>query len=107
MYGEHQLTKFDNDPYSILFGRFASKLEIHLLKHGVACSDADTIIEESSILYFGKLNCPTKKIFKLFKRQDPAKLFVDSASQIIQRIIPEAKKTFGSYNEISKCISNN
>ena len=101
------MTEFENDPYSVLFGRFASKLETHLLKHGVACADADIIIEESSILYFGNLNSTTKKLFRLLKRQDPAKLFVDSASQIIERIIPEAKKTFGSYNEISKCISYN
>jgi hypothetical protein len=101
------MTEFDNEPYSVLFAKFASKLETHLLKYGVACSDADMIIEESSILYFGKLNSPTKKLFKLLKRQDPAKLFVDCACQIIERLIPEAKKGFGSYNEISKCILNN
>jgi hypothetical protein len=101
------MTEFDNEPYSVLFAKFASKLETHLLKYGVACSDADMIIEESSILYFGKLNSPTKKLFKLLKRQDPAKLFIDSACQIIERLIPEAKKGFGSYNEISKCILNN
>ena len=98
------MTKFDNDPYSVLFAQLACKLETHLLKHGVACSDADMIIEEISILYFGKLNSPIKKLFKLPKRQDPAKLFIDSACQIIARIIPEARKSFGSYNEISKCI---
>jgi hypothetical protein len=101
------MTEFDNEPYSVLFAKFASKLETHLLKYGVACSDADMIIEESSILYFGKLKSPTKKHFKLLKRQDPTKLFIDSACQIIERLIPEAKKGFGSYNEISKCISNN
>jgi hypothetical protein len=101
------MTEFDNDPYSVLFARFASKLETHLLKYGVACGDADMIIEESSILYFGNVSTPTKKLFKLLKRQDPAKLFIDSACQIIERLIPEARKSFGSYNEISKCIFNN
>ena len=101
------MTEFDNEPYSVLFAMFASKLETHLLKYGVACSDADMIIEESSILYFGKLKSQTKKLFKLLKRQDPTKLFIDSACQIIERHISEAKKGFGSYNEISKCISNN
>jgi hypothetical protein len=101
------MMEFDNEPYSVLFAKFASKLETHLLKYGVACSDADMIIEESSILYFGKLKSPTKKLFKLLKRQDATKLFIDSACQIIERLIPEAKKGFGSYNEISKCISNN
>jgi hypothetical protein len=53
------MTEFDNDPYSVLFAKFASKLETHLLKYGVAYFDADMIIEESSILYFGKLYSPT------------------------------------------------
>ena len=101
------MTEFDNYPYSVLFAKFASKLETHLVKYGVVCFDADMIIEESSILYFRKLNSTTKKLFKLLKRQDPAKLFIDSACQIIERLIPEAKKSFGSYHEISQCISNN
>jgi hypothetical protein len=101
------MTEFDNDPQSMLFARFASKLEAHLLKYGVACGDADMIIEESSILYFRKVSTPTKKLFKLLKRQDPAKLFIDSTCQIIERLIPEARKSFGSYNEISKCIFSN
>jgi hypothetical protein len=101
------MTEFDNYPFPVLFAKFASKLETHLLKYGVACFDADMIIEESSILYFRKLNSTTKKLFKLLKRQDPAKLFIDSVCQIIERLIPEAKKSFGSYHEISKCISNN
>ena len=101
------MREFDNDPYSVFFARFASKLEAHLIKYGVACADADMIIEESSMLYFRKLNSPTKRLFKLLKKQDPAKLFIDSACEIIERLIPEAKQSFGSYNEIAKCISIN
>jgi hypothetical protein len=98
------MTESNNDPYSVLFAQFASKLESHLLKYGVACADADMIIEESSILYFRKLNSSKKKLFKLWKRQDPETVFIDSACQVIGRLIPEAKQNFGSYNEISKCI---
>ena len=98
------MTEFNNDPYSVLFSQFASKLESHLLKYGVACADADMIIEESSILYFRKLNSSKKKLFKLLKRQDPETIFIDSACQVIGRLIPESKQNFGSYNEISKCI---
>ena len=98
------MTEFNNDLYSVLFAQFASKLESHLLKYGVACVDADMIIEESSILYFRKLNSSKKKLFKLLKRQDPETVFIDSACQVIGRLIPEAKQNFGSYNEISKCI---
>ena len=97
------MAEFDNNPNSILFVRFASKLEKHLTKYGVSCIDADTIIEESSILYFRKLNS-TKKIFKLLKKMDPATVFVDCACRIIERYIPEAKQSFGSYKEISECI---
>ena len=85
--------------------RFASKLEAHLLKSGVTCSDADLIIEESSILYFEKLKSPTKKFFGLIKRREPAKVFIDSAYKALERHIPEAKQTFGSYTEISNCIN--
>jgi hypothetical protein len=98
------VTEFNNDPYSVLFAQFASKLESHLLKHGVACVDADMIIEESSILYFRKLESSKKKLFNLFKRQDPETVFIDSACQVIGRLVPEAKQNFGSYNEVSKCI---
>ncbi|HKG40549.1 MAG TPA: hypothetical protein VKA98_00260 [Nitrososphaeraceae archaeon] len=98
------MTEFNNDPYSVLFAQFASKLESHLLKHGVACVDADMIIEESSILYFRKLESSKKKLFKLFKRHDPETVFIDSACQVMGRLIPEAKQNFGSYNEVSKCI---
>ena len=98
------MTEFNNDPYSVLFSQLASKLESHLLKYGVACADADMIIEESSILYFRKLNSSKKKLFKLLKRQNPETIFIDSACQVIGRLIPEAKQNFGSYNVISKCI---
>ena len=98
------MTEFNNDPYSVLFAQFASKLESHLVKHGVACVDADMIIEESSILYFRKLNSSKKKLFKLLKRQNPETVFIDSACQVMGRLIPEAKQNFGSYNEVSKCI---
>jgi hypothetical protein len=70
----------------------------------VMCHDADMIIEESSILYFEKLNSPTKKFFKLVKRQEPAMIFIESASKAIGKYIPEANHTFGSFEEISKCI---
>ena len=61
------MTEFNNDPYSVLFAQFASKLESHLLKYGVACVDADMIIEESSILYFRKLNSSKKKFLNYWK----------------------------------------
>lgn len=98
------MTEYDTDTYSVHFARFAAKLEAHLLKYGVACSDADMIIEESSVLYFERLKSPTKKLFKLIKKQEPAKVFVDSAYKAIEKHIPEAKQTFGSYGEISNCI---
>jgi hypothetical protein len=75
------VTEFNNDPYSVLFAQFASKLESHLLKHGVACVDADMIIEESSILYFRKLesskknflNCSKDTILRQYSLILPAK----------------------------------
>jgi hypothetical protein len=97
------MTQYD-DTYSVHFARFAAKLEAHLLKYGVACSDADMIIEESSVIYFERLKSPTKKLFKLIKKQEPAKVFIDSAFKAIEKHIPEAKQTFGSYGEISNCI---
>ncbi|MFL6411490.1 MAG: hypothetical protein ACJ71K_09650 [Nitrososphaeraceae archaeon] len=57
----------DNNSYSMHFARFASSLETYLLKYGVTCHDADMIIEESSILYFEKLNWPTKRFFSSSK----------------------------------------
>jgi hypothetical protein len=98
------VSTYDNDTYSVHFARFAAKLETHLLRHGVSCADADMIIEESSVLYFEKLNSTMKKFFKLIKKQDPAKVFVDSAYKAIEKYIPNAKESFGSYNEISNCI---
>ncbi|MDP8906619.1 MAG: hypothetical protein M3M88_03770 [Thermoproteota archaeon] len=62
------MTEFNNDPYSVLFAQYASKLESHLLKYGVACADADMIIEESSILYFRKLNSSKKKTFQTIEK---------------------------------------
>jgi hypothetical protein len=41
---------------------------------------------------------------KVIKRQDPTKLFIESAYKSLEKRLPEAKKTFGSYNELSKCI---
>jgi hypothetical protein len=93
-----------NNSYSIDFARFASRLETYLLKYGVTCHDADMIIEESSVLYFEKLNSPTKKFFKLIKRQEPAKIFIESALIAIGKYFPEANHTFGSFEEISKYI---
>lgn len=98
------MTEYDSDIYSVHFAHFAGKLEAHLLKYGVACSDADMVIEEISILYFERLKSPTKKFLKLIKRQEPAKLFIESAYKSLEKRIPEAKKTFGSYHEISECI---
>ena len=98
------MTEYDTDIYSVHFARFAGRLETHLLKYGVACSDADMIIEESSVLYFENLKSPTKKFLKVIKRQDPTKLFIESAYKSLEKRLPEAKKTFGSYNELSKCI---
>jgi hypothetical protein len=94
----------DNNSYSMHFARFASRLETYLLKYGVTCHDADMIIEESSILYFEKLNSPNKRLFKLIKRREPAKIFIQSALKAIEKYIPEANHTFGSFEEISKCI---
>ena len=98
------MKEFDNDVYSIQFSNYASRLESHLLKHGVACNDADRIIEESSIIYFEKLRSHEKKLF-LLKKHDPAETFVRSACQAIESYIPEAKHSFGSFEEISRCIS--
>jgi hypothetical protein len=86
------------------FAHCAGKLEAHLLKFGVTCADADSIIEESSIIYFEKLGSTTKKILKFVRKEDPTKVFVDSAYKAIERHIPEAKNTFGSHSELTKCI---
>lgn len=98
------LPNLDQDTYSVHFARFAAKLEKHLLNHGVDCSEADVIIEDSSTIFFDKLNNPKKSLMKLFKKQDPMSLFIESASESLQKHIPEAQKTFGSYRAIEDCL---
>ena len=98
------MPNLDQDTYSVHFARFAAKLERHLLNHGVSCSEADIIIEDSSTIFFDKLNKPKKAFLKLFKKQDPMSLFIESASRAIQKHIPEAQKSFGSYNAIEDCL---
>ena len=49
-------------------------------------------------------NNSTKKFFKLIKRQEPAKIFIESALKAIGKYFPEANHTFGSFEEISKYI---
>lgn len=90
--------------YSIYFAHYAGKLEKHLRTNGISCHDADVIIEESSELYFEKLHSPENKFVKLVRKHEPAELFAESAARAIQRHLPEAKSTFGSYDEIAKCI---
>lgn len=92
------------DGYSIHFAHYAGKLEEHLRKNGISCRDADTIIEESSELYFEKLHSPENKFFKRIRKNDPAQLFAESAARAIERHLPGAKTSFGSYSEIVKCI---
>jgi hypothetical protein len=92
------------DEYSIHFAHYAGKLEQHLRKNGISCRDADTIIEESSVIYFEKLHSPENKFFKLVRKNDPAQLFAESAARAIERHLPEAKGTFGSFSEIAECI---
>ena len=94
------LPNLDQETYSIHFARFAAKLEKHLLTHGVTCSEADLIIEDSSTFFFDKLNKPKKSFLKFFKKQDPMSLFIESAGEALQKHIPEAQKTFGSYGAI-------
>jgi len=98
------LPNLDQDTYSVHFARFAAKLEKHLLNQGIACSEADVIIEDSSTIFFDKLNNPKKSFMKLFKKQDPMSLFIESASEALQKHIPEAQKTFGSYRAIEDCL---
>jgi hypothetical protein len=94
------------DTYSVHFAHYAAKLERHLRGNGISCRDADIIIEESSEFYFEKLHSSENKFFKLLRKQDPVQLFAESATRAIERHLPEAKDTFGSYVEISKCISD-
>ncbi len=92
------------DGYSVHFAHYASRLEQHLRKNGISCHDADVIIEESSVLYFEKMRSPDGRFFSLVRKHDPAQLFAESAARAIERHLPEAKGTFGSYGEIAKCI---
>jgi len=92
------------DGYSIHFAHYAGKLERHLRNNGISCHDADLIIEESSELYFEKLHSSENKLSKLIREHDPAQLFAESVTKAIERHLPEAKDTFGSYREIAKCI---
>lgn len=97
------MSTYDDNPYSVYFAQFANKLEQHLRKNGIACKDADMIIEESSALYFEKLQS-TGKFFKLMRKHDPAEVFIESAHKAISRHLPEAKSTFGSTTEIARVI---
>jgi hypothetical protein len=98
------VTEYDSGAYSVHFAHFAAKLEAHLIRFGVTCADADSIIEESSIIYFEKLGSAKKKLLKFVRKEDPAKVFVDSAYRAIEIHIPEANNSFGSHIELSKCI---
>lgn len=98
------MTETQEDAYSIQFSHYAGKLEKHLTKNGISCNDADTIIEESSAYYFEKIHSQENKFIKMIKKHDSTELFAESAATAIQRHLPEAKDTFGSYNEIAKCI---
>lgn len=99
------MSTFDGNPYSVHFAQYAGKLERHLRKNGISCDDADRIIEESSAIYFEKLESSGRKLFRPLKKQDPADIFVDSAYKAIGIYLPEAKNTFGSAGEIAKAIS--
>jgi hypothetical protein len=95
---------FDGNPYSVHFAQYAGRLERHLRKNGISCDDADRIIEESSAIYFEKLESSARKLLRVLKKQDPADVFVDSACKAIERYLPEAKNSFGSAGEIAKAI---
>jgi hypothetical protein len=98
------MSTFDENPYSVHFAHFASKLEQHLRRNGISCDDADRIIEESSAIYFEKLGSSTNRLMKMIKKQDPAGVFVDSAYKAITTHLPEAKGSFGSHSEIARVI---
>lgn len=93
-----------DDAYSTHFAHYADKLEKHLRTNGIPWHDADVIIEESSEYYFGKLHSDENKFAKLVKRYDASELFAKSAARAIKMHFPEASKTFGSYDEIARCI---
>jgi hypothetical protein len=94
-----------NDGYSIDFVHYASKLEQHLRKNGISCRDADIIIEESSVIYFGNMRSSDSKLFKVIGKHRLAHLFAKSAVRAIEKHLPEAKNSFGSYREIMRCIN--
>lgn len=97
----------DEDAYTMHFGQFASKLERHLRTNGIPCRDADVIIEEISALYVEKIKKSAgggRFLSRILGKHGPAEVFVDSAYRAIERHLPEAKFTFGSQNEIAKCI---
>ena len=94
-----------NDGYSIDFVHYASKLEQHLRKNGISCHDADIIIEESSVIYFGNMRSSDSKLFKVIGKHRLAHLFAKSAVRAIEKHLPEAKNNFGSYREIMRCIN--
>lgn len=98
------MSAYDDNPYSMHFAQFAGKLEQHLRKNGISCSDADKIIEESSALYFDKIQSSSNKLFRLVKKWDPADIFIESAHKAIEHHIPEAKNTFGSQREIARIL---
>jgi hypothetical protein len=97
------MSAFDDNPYSTQFAHLAARLEQYLRKNGVSCDDADRIIEESSILYFGRLG-PSNKISKFLKKDDPRGVFIDSARRAIAARLPEAIDTFGSKSEIARAV---
>ncbi|MEW6604811.1 MAG: hypothetical protein AB1351_09025 [Thermoproteota archaeon] len=98
------MVEIQDDAHFVHFAHYASKLEKHLRTNGISCHDADVIIEESSAYYFEKLHSQEIRFIKLVRRHDSAELFAESAARAIQMHFPEAKNTFGSYNEIAKCI---
>lgn len=93
-----------DDGYMIHFGRLASRLESHLRKNGVPCRDADLIIEEISAHYVSKFQSPAQKFLAPIKKQDPSKVFVDSALRAIEKFLPEASETFGSRSSLAESI---
>ncbi|HZC88124.1 MAG TPA: hypothetical protein VE199_00780 [Nitrososphaera sp.] len=95
----------NDDGYSIDFVHYASKLEQHLRKNGISCHDADIIIEESSVIYFGNMCSSDSKLFKVIGKHRLAHLFAKSAVRAIEKHLPEAKNSFGSYHEIMRCIN--
>lgn len=92
------------DGYMLHFGSLASRLETYLRKNGVPCKDADIIIEEISAQYVSKFQSPAQKFLGSALKQDPAKVFVDSAIEAIEKFLPEASDTFGSRSRIFESL---